>query len=282
MERQAEVGPPPELRFRRSLSPWQALRELWAARHLARTLAERDLRARYKQTFLGAAWAMILPVTLMLVFNLFFTRVADIDTGGAPYTLFAYIGLLPWTFFSSSVSNGSQSLLANMALLNKVRCPREIFPIGTMSVAAVDTSCAGLVLIVLFAINTYAPRPETLFVPLLLAVQLAFTLGMTLILSASTVYLRDLRQALPIVLQLGLFATPVAYNLFDVLPEWTHLIYSALNPLAPVIDGYRRTVLQGMAPQWDLLGVAAVSALCVLVGGFAYFKRLETGIADIA
>ncbi len=274
-------GPPPELLFRRRIRPSVVVRELWGARQLVRTLAERDLRARYKQTFLGFAWAIITPVTLMLVFTVFFKRVARIDTGGAPYTLYAYVGLLPWTFFSSSVSSASQSLVSNISLLNKVYCPREVFPLASILVAGIDTATASLVLGVLFAVHTYAPRPETLMLPLLLAVQVCFVLGVTLLVSITTVYVRDLRQGLPIMLQLGLFATPVAYGI-DAVPRGLQPVYAFLNPLAPVIDGYRRTILLGKPPAWGLLALAALSSVLLLVLGYVFFKRLEAGIADVA
>lgn len=274
-------SPPPGLRFKRALRPSTLLGELWRARGLARTLAEREYRARYKQTILGFAWAIITPVTLMLVFTLLFDRVANIDTRGAPYLLFSYVALLPWTFFSNSVAAAGQSLVSNMALLNKVYCPREVFPISGMVVAGIDTLIATAVLGVLFAVTQYAPRAATLWVPVLLAVQLIYTLGFALVVSIVTVYLRDLRQGLPFVLQLGLFATPIAYGLEEI-PAGFRPLYAVLNPLGPVIDGYRSTVLFGEAPQWGLLGLAALSATVLLVFGYAFFKRLETGIADVA
>lgn len=274
-------APPPELLFKRRIRPLVVLGELWRARELARTMAERELRARYKQTILGFAWAVITPVTLMIVFTVFFERVARVDTGGAPYALYAYVGLLPWTFFSSSVSSGAQSLVGNMSLLNKVYCPREVFPLGSVLVASLDTAIATVILGVLFVITQYAPSPEAVFVPLLLAVQLCFTIGVALAASVATVYFRDLRQGLPMVLQLGLFATPVAYSLESIPAAWRPL-YAFVNPLAPVIDGYRSTVLLGEAPRWGLLGLGATSAVLVLVAGYLFFKRMETGIADVA
>ncbi|MGQ0802752.1 MAG: ABC transporter permease [Actinomycetota bacterium] len=246
-----------------------------------RTLAERDIRARYKQTVLGFAWAVVIPVMYMIVFTLFFRRVADVRTGDVPYALFTYVALLPWTFFSNSVSLGGPCLLMNMPLLNKVYCPREVFPLASVLVAGVDMAVATLVLGVLFGATTFAPKATTLWVPLLLAVQVAFTLGLLFLLSSIVVYLRDLRHLIVIVLQLGLFATPVAYSLASI-PEGFRRVYCLVNPLVPVIDGYRRTILYGQPPNWDLLGLGALTACIVLVGGYMTFKRLETGIADVA
>ncbi len=271
--------PPP--RARRKIRLSSSLRELWSARELVRTLAERELRARYSQAVLGLAWAVLTPLVLMIVFTLFFRRVADVDTEGAPYALYAYLGLLPWTFFSSSVSLGGQSLIQNLALLNKVYCPREVFPLASVIVAALDTLVSTAILGLLFVITGYAPRLTTLWVPVILVVQLAFTLGVAFTLSSVVIYLRDLRHLLPIALQLGLFATPVAYGI-DAIPKSLHVLYSVFNPLAPVIDGYRRTVLFGQAPDWDLLLPAAGTAAVVLVAGYLLFKKLEAGMADVA
>jgi ABC-type polysaccharide/polyol phosphate export permease len=273
--------PPPDILFRLKIRIGAAIREVWRRRELVRTLAERDLRVRYKQAFLGIAWSILTPLALMVVFTVFFQRVAKVDTGGAPYALFAYLGLLPWTFFSTSVSQGGQSLVVNNQLVNKVYCPREVFPLASMAVAGIDTLLATLVLGLLFAITGFAPRATTLWVPVLLAVQVAFTFGVTLVMSAVLVFLRDLRHVLPIILQLGLFATPVAYGM-DVVAPSLRVLYSALNPLAPVIDGYRRTVLLGLPPDWGLLGPGAATSLLLLAVGYVVFKRLEPGFADYA
>ena len=275
------TAPPPELRYRRRLQLSRSLLELWRSRELVRTLAERELRARYKQAVLGFAWAVVTPLALMAVFTLFFNRLANIDTGPAPYPLFAYLGLLPWTFFSTSISQGGQSLIQNIPLLNKVSFPRAVFPIASVAVAGLDMAVALGALGVLFAVFGFVPRATSGWAPLLLLIQIGFTLGIALVVSAVIVYLRDLRHALPILLQLGLFATPVAYGI-DVVPERFQVLYVVLNPLAAVIDGYRRTVLFGQAPSWELIVPAGISALVVMAVGFLLFKRMETGFADVA
>lgn len=281
--RQLPDEPRPELMFRRRVALLEALRELVAFHGIVGTLAERDLRARYKQAVLGAAWALLTPLMLMLVFSLVFTKFAKVDSGGVPYPLFSYLGLIPWTFFSSAVSSGGNSLITNVPLLNKVYCPREVFPIAALAVAAVDAFLSVIVLVGIFAVEGYAPHVQTLYAPILLLVALEFTLAITLAVSALLIYVRDLRHALPLFLQLGLFATPVAYGLSAIAHSRTHvLIFSALNPLAPVIDGLRRTVLHGQSPDWTALGVGAGTASLLLVGGYVLFKRLETGMADIA
>jgi ABC-type polysaccharide/polyol phosphate export permease len=204
-----------------------------------------------------------------------------VQTDGVPYPLFSYIGLLPWTFFSAAFSKGAVSIVQNLTLLNKVYCPREVFPLASVSIAAVDTGIAVSILGVLFVVYRFMPQPESVWVPVLFAVQLTFTVGVTLAFSALIVYLRDLRQVLPMILQFGLFATPVGYGL-DVIPTSWWPVYSFLNPLAPVIDGYRRTVLLGEPPRLGLLAIAAGSGTIALVGGYLMFKRMETGFADVA
>jgi ABC-type polysaccharide/polyol phosphate export permease len=276
------IGPPPELRFKRRIRLLTSLREVWRRRELVRSLAERELRARYKQAILGFAWAVITPLLLMLVFTLVFPRIADVNTSGAPYPLFAYLGLVPWAFFSTSVSSGGQSILTNMTLLNKVYCPREVFPIASVSVAGTDSAVAVVVLCLLFVVTGFVPHPDAIWIPLLLLVQVGFTLGVTMVMSAVIVYLRDLRHALPIILQLGLFATPVALALSDLVPARWQPLYVAINPLGAVIEGYRRTILLGLPPDGKLTAIAAVSAAVFLIGGYALFKRLETGFADVA
>ncbi len=267
--------------FRRRVSVRSAVAEVWSARELVRTLAEREIRARYKQALLGFSWAVITPFVLMVVFTVFVRRVADVDTGNVPYPLYAYLGLLPWTFFSTSLSAGGQSLVTNSSLLNKIYCPREVFPLASVIVAGIDTIVSTAILGVLFVVFTFAPKLTSLWVPLLLLIQIGFTIAVTLIISGVLVYLRDLRQALPLFLQFGLFATPVAWGI-DVVPAVLQVPYSIVNPLAPVIDGYRRTILYGQSPQWDLLLPALASTTVLLCVGYVVFKRLETGFADAA
>lgn len=268
--------------YRRRLRLRTAVRELWEAREFVVTLAEREFRARYAQSYLGVAWIVFTPLMLMGVFSLVFTRVADIDTGGVPYLLFAYVGLLPWTFFSAAVNRASDVLLQNKSLLNKVYCPREVFPLSSVGAAGVDGVVATVALGVLFIATGFAPRATLVWFPLALVIQLVFTIAVTLLVSIATVYVRDVKQIVPVALQLGLFATPVAYGLGDYLPAGAQSWYVAVNPLGAVIDTYRRTILMGQQPAWDLLGVAALSSGVLLLVSYALFKRFETGIADVA
>jgi ABC-type polysaccharide/polyol phosphate export permease len=276
-----ESGPPRELLFRRHLRVSVMLRQLVAAKELVVALAERDFRARYKQTKVGVAWAVLTPLLLLGAFTILANTAADFDTNGVPYPLFASVALVPWTFFSNAVATGSVSIMQNLSLVNKVYCPREVFPLSSIATAAFDAGISLVLLVLLFIGYRQGPTAEVVWVPVLLVVQLAFTVGVTLVLSSLVVYLRDLRQILPLALQFALFATPVAYSFAQMDAAWRPLV-SAVNPLAPVIEGYRQTILFGEAPDWSLVGIAAAASTVWLCGGYLLFKRLETGFADVA
>lgn len=280
-DRLAREGPPPELLYKRRISLRSGLRELRDGWPLIMSLTEREFRVRYKQAVLGVAWAVLSPIALMLVFSVFFQRVAKIDTHGIPYPLFSYVGLLPWGFFSSSFSNASTSILTNKSLLNKLYCPREVFPLSDVGVAAVNTLISTGVLALMFAFYQTAPKATTVWVPLIVLVQLMFTVGVSLIAAAVVVYARDMLHAIPIILQLGLFATPVAYGMSEI-PVQFRLMYSFLNPLAPLIEDYRRAVLYGQGPQWAYFAAGTATTVVVLSFGYWLFKRLETRFADVA
>jgi ABC-2 type transport system permease protein/lipopolysaccharide transport system permease protein len=274
-------GPPAELRFRRHLRIGQFLRDFWRSRGLVRVLAEREFQSRYKQTLLGIIWALLTPVLLVIVFAVFVNRAFDIKTGDAPYILFAYIGLIPWNFFSFSLTRGGQSLVVDAGVINKVRCPREVFPISGMASAGIDMFISLFLLGGMFIATGYEVKTTVVWVPLIFVLQLTFVAGVVLVFAILGVYFRDLYQAMPLLLQLGLLATPVAYGI-EAIPEKWWSIYAAINPLAAVIESYRETMLYGYAPPWDLFLPAAAASAVWLIGGFVIFKKLEPGIADVA
>jgi ABC-2 type transport system permease protein/lipopolysaccharide transport system permease protein len=276
------VGPPKELLYRRSLSLRKALREIARQRALVWVLAERQLRARYKQALLGFLWAIITPIALMVVFTVLFDKIGQIETGEVPYALFSYVGLLPWGFFSGAVVAASTSIINNVTLINKIACPREVWPLSSVAVSGADSGLSMLALLLLFGVVGYAPRIEALWVPLITVVLLVTTIAASLAVAVLVVYIRDLRHGIPLLMQLGLLATPVAYGFDQFVPGRIQWVYSILNPLGPVIDSYRRTVLYGQAPQWDLLGLAALSSAVLFMGAYWLFKRMEAGIADVA
>lgn len=273
--------PPEGLRYRRRLGVRRATRRVWDARGMVGALAQRSLRSRYKRSLLGWGWVLLAPLGYLLVFTVLFNRVAKVDTGGVPYPLFVYSALVPWQFFSSAVSSGSQSILGNLALVNKLRAPADIYPLATTSVAAVDTGVAALVLPVLFVVDGRWPTSTVLLLPIVIVVHLVVTAGPVLLLAGLVPYVRDLRPLVPFALQLGILITPIAYSLDSVAPQW-QLPMSVLNPMAPVVDSYRRCLVMGEAPQWGLLGAGALSGLALLVIAVAAFRRLEVGLADVA
>lgn len=244
----------------------------------------RDLRSTYNQEVLGIAWALLAPITLMVVFTFLFNRVGGgthkINTHGVWYPIFLYVGLLPWTFFANSVSGGGTSLIGN-PLLNKVYAPREVFPIAEILGAVVTAVCASIALAALFVIDGRLPALTSFWVVPLLVILMVFSTGVTLLVAGMTVYLRDMRHALPLMLQLGLFLTPIMYGLDAFAPEWRNL-YVVVNPIGGVIDGMRRCMLYGQAPVVSYTVIAAVVSCAWLIGAFMVFKRLETGFADVS
>lgn len=274
-------APDPRTRYRRALRLGSALRYLWYSRSITLSLAWRDLRASYSQEVLGFAWALIGPIMLMIVLT-FLKDVSNtsIDTQGVAYPLFLYVGLLPWTFFTGSVSAGAGSLVNN-PLLNKIYAPREVFVLAQIIEAGVNTLAAAVALIALFVIYGTAPAATSWWAIPLLLILVAFTVGFALFVAGLTVYLRDLRHALPQALQLGFFVTPIFWALGGLSWGW-QVVVCAVNPNAAVIDGLRRSVLWGETPNLTLTGIAAAVSVAWLVGSFLLFKRLETGFADVS
>jgi lipopolysaccharide transport system permease protein len=257
----------------------RAFSELWRYRELVVSMALRELRVRYRQSTLGPAWALLQPMALMVVFSLFLGRFARLPSHGIPYPIFYYAALAPWTFVAASLTAATSSLLANSALINKVYFPREILPMVGVTVAAADLGFAS---IGLAGMMVYYHTPLTLqllYLPLLFAGQFLLCLGTALLLSAVTVYVRDIRHALPVFTQVWMYASPVVYSLESV-PRRFLLPYMLFNPLAVYMDGYRRVILDGQAPQLPFLATGiAVSALVFLLA-YRLFKTLERRCAD--
>jgi lipopolysaccharide transport system permease protein len=258
----------------------RCLRELAGFRELLLTLTAREIKVRYKQTLLGVTWAIVQPLALMIVFSVFFGRLAHVPSDGLPYPLFSYAALLPWSFFTTSLAFGVPSLVTNTTLVTRVYFPREVLPLAAVLSAAVDFGAAALVYGGMMALYRVAPTLAFLYLIPLVTIQVVFTLAVTLVLSAINVSYRDVRYALPLVTQLWLYVTPVIYPL-SVIPARFRTAYLTLNPMAAVIDGYRRVLVAGSAPDLRTLGVAGVSAAILIAGGYGYFKRAERHFADV-
>ena len=272
-------SPPPELRYRRALAFRSSFRELWASRHIIGGLVVRQVRSQYSQQVLGLAWAVLAPLAQMVVFTFLLNRVgkSTFDTGGVWRPLFLYVGLTCWSFFSSSATSAGSSLVGN-PLLNKVYAPREVFPIAQVISSGINAIASTLVLPVLFIVNGRGPAITSLWLPLPLVVLGAFTVAVTLIVSAVTVYARDLRSGLPLILQLGMFSPGVLYRVPDSVRGW----YGYLNPVGATIDCMRECIFVGNPPPWHLMVGATIASTVWLFGGFVFFKRLETGFADVS
>ena len=261
-------------------SGWRALdlRELWRYRELMYFLAWRDVKVRYKQTALGAAWAVLQPVLAMLIFSVFFGRLAHIPSDGLPYPLFAFAGVLPWTYFANAATLSGGSLVANTNLVSKVYFPRLIVPIAAVLAGLIDLAIGFGILLVLLAAFRVAPGPQLLLVPLFVLLAIATALGVGIWLSALDVQYRDVRYAIPFLIQVWLFATPVVYPASLVPENYRALL--GLNPMAGVVEGFRWALL-GTAPPGSLLLVSVAVVAALLLSAVFYFRRMERTFADV-
>jgi lipopolysaccharide transport system permease protein len=251
--------------------------ELWRHRDLAYFLVWRDLKVRYKQTAFGAAWAILQPVLLMLVFSAFLGRIQGIGAAGIPYPLFALSGLVPWTLFSQSLSGASNSLVNSQNLISKVYFPRLLLPLSAVASYVIDFLIAAVVLLVAILLFGRVPPATFLWVPLLGLFAVVVALAVGLWLAAINVRYRDVKYAIPFLIQLWLFASPVAYS-SDLVPHNLRAIF-ALNPMTGVIEAFRWATVGGAPPDATIV-VSAVATLVILVGGLAYFRRVERSFAD--
>ena len=255
------------------------LSELFHYRDLFWLWTQREVQVRYKQSLLGAAWAILQPLALSLVFTAVFSRLVRVDTGGIPYPIFAYAALVPWTFFATSLSFGIPSLVNNMNLVTKIYFPREILPLAIVGAAFVDFLMASIVLAGLMLVYHVAPSVWSLWVIPLLLLQIVITVAVTLIGSTIIVFFRDMRFVIPLLITIWMYATPILYPV-DLVPVRWQLLYF-LNPMAGIIDGYRSTLLLGQSPRLDAIGLSALVSALLLVVGYWVFKRAEPVFADL-
>lgn len=254
------------------------LGELWEFRELFVILVWRQVRVRYKQTALGVAWAVIQPLMTMVVFSVFFGRLAGIPTDGVPYPVFAYCALLPWQLFAYSLTEASNSVVASQQLLTKVYFPRLLLPLASVSVSLVDFALSFVVFAGLMAWYGSVPGWPLLSVPFWTLLAVMTAVAVSLWLSALNVRYRDVRYTLPFLTQLWLFSTPVAYPTSIVPEEWR--FWYALNPMVGVVDGFRWALVGGPWPGMTVF-VSAAAVAVLLVGGAFYFRRTERTFADV-
>ena len=255
------------------------LGEVWEYRELLYFLVWRDVKVRYKQTALGAAWAILQPLMTMLVFSVFFGRLAKVPSDGLPYPVFAFAALLPWQLFAFALTESSNSLVGSQNLITKVYFPRLVIPMAAVLAGLVDFSISFVVLLVLMFAYGITPGVAVVTIPLFLLLAVASALAVGLWLSALNVKYRDVRYAIPFLTQFWLFATPVAYPSSLVPEQWRPLY--GLNPMAGVVEGFRWALLGKSDVPGLLLFVSIVAVIGLLVGGVVYFRRMESSFADL-
>jgi lipopolysaccharide transport system permease protein len=254
------------------------LGDLWAYRELLYFLTLRDIKVRYKQTLMGFIWVVIQPLMTMLIFTLIFNKFARLETKDIPYPLFAYSGLLLWTFFSNAVTSGTHSLVTNSHLVTKVYFPRVFIPAAAVGASLLDLAIASVLLIALAIYYGVTPTWGGLLLPLMVLLATMMALGTGMLVSALTVKYRDLRHALPFVMQFWMFASPVIYPTSLVPEQWRWILL--VNPMTGILEGFR-TALTGQPFDWTLIGISAVASTTLLGVAFYVFRGLEDTFADV-
>jgi lipopolysaccharide transport system permease protein len=280
----AAQGLAPEASYHLHIQPskgWVSLqlRELWEFRELLYFLVWRDIKVRYKQTVLGAGWAIIQPLFTMLVFSLFFGRLAKMPSDGIPYPLFSYTALVPWTFFAQGLTQSSDSLVGSSNLIKKIYFPRLAIPIGTVCAGMVDFALAFSVLLVLAFMYHIHPTLRILWLPLFVLLALVTALGVGLWLSAFNVKYRDVKYVVPFFAQFWMFVTPIAYPSSLLSKTW-RIVYG-LNPMAGVVEGFRWALLGAKTAPSAMIAISSAAALALLISGAYYFRRMEKTFADV-
>lgn len=266
-------------------------RNLWSYRELLRVLAWRNITIRYKQAYLGIAWALLKPLMLMAIFTVVRSFIG-IESGDIPYPILTFAALLPWIFFQESASEGVNSVVANAPLVRKIYFPREIFPITAAATKLVELGISFFILAGMMVYYQMAPTVQVLWVPLIILYTLVVSLTISLVGAAANVYYRDVRTVLPVALSLVMYLSPVIYPLSLVKKkllveqaagEWSNLVYTlyTINPLAGIIDTFQRTMLQGMAPDFSIIWPGLVLTLGLLPFSYLFFKRAEAYFADV-
>ena len=254
------------------------LRDIWSYRELLYFLTWRDVKVRYKQTALGAAWAILQPLFMMVIFTIFFGRLAGVDSSGIPYPLYAFAGLVPWTFFSNALTAASNSLVGSANLITKVYFPRLIVPAAALLAGLVDFMLAFVLLVVMMIYYRVTPTIHLLFLPVLVLLTTLFTLGVGTWMSALNVKYRDVRFALPFLIQLWLFVSSVILPSSSIPPKWRWILL--FNPMSAIIEAYRASLF-GLPFDWTAIGIASLLTLGVLVYATYAFGRVERSFADI-
>ena len=255
------------------------LRELWVYRELIYFLTWRDLKVRYKQTALGAGWAILQPVLSMVVFSIFFGGLLNVDSGDVPYPIFSYAAILPWGVFAKALNDTGRSLVSNRAMLTKIYFPRMVIPLASVFSSLADFLIAFIVMLGLMYYYQIAPTSNIWTLPLFLLLAVITALGVGLWLSAMNVLYRDIGYMIPYITQLWFYLTPIVYSASEVPERWQ--FFYALNPMVGVVEGFRWALLGTSDPPSPMIGVSAVIALILFISGMYYFRRMERTFADM-
>ena len=258
---------------------WPKFRELWEYRELLFFFAWRDIKVRYRQTVMGALWAIIQPFFTMVIFSLFFGRLANIPSDGVPYPIFSFTGLVPWTFFANALAQASNSLVYNANMVKKIYFPRLALPIATVLAGVIDFALAFLVLLGIMLFYGLVPTGNIIWLPLFALLALVTSIGVSLWLAAMNVQFRDVRYTIPFLTQAWLFVTPIAYP-SSLLSEPWRTVYG-LNPMAGVVEGFRWALLGTDTAPGKMIIVSALVAVTLFVSGAFYFRRMEQSFADV-
>ena len=258
---------------------WPKFRELWEYRELLFFFAWRDIKVRYRQTVMGALWAIIQPFFTMVIFSLFFGRLADIPSDGVPYPIFSFTALVPWTFFANALAQASNSLVVNANMVKKIYFPRLALPIATVLAGVLDFALAFIVLLGMMFYYGLVPTVNVIWLPLFALLALVTSIGVSLWLAAMNVQFRDVRYTIPFLTQAWLFMTPIAYP-SSLLPEPWRTLYG-LNPMAGVVEGFRWALLGTDTAPGKMIIVSALVAVTLLISGAFYFRRMEQSFADV-
>jgi lipopolysaccharide transport system permease protein len=258
---------------------WPKLRELWEFRELLYFFAWRDIKVRYRQTVMGVLWAIIQPFFTMVIFSLFFGRLANIPSEGVPYPVFSFAALVPWTFFANALTQASNSLVVNTNMVKKIYFPRLALPIATVLAGVIDFGLAFIVLLGIMLYYGLVPTINIIWLPFFALLALVTSIGVSLWLSAMNVQFRDVRYTIPFLTQAWLFVTPIAYP-SSLLPETWRIVYG-LNPMAGVVEGFRWALLGTDTAPGKMIIVSVLVALTLLISGAFYFRRMEQSFADV-
>lgn len=263
-------------------SGWQLInvRELWKFRDLLAFLVWRDVKVRYAQSAIGIGWAIIQPVSSMIVFAVIFGRLAKVPSDGVPYEVFTLTALVPWTYFSNALVDGANSLVSNANILSKIYFPRMLMPLSAVLAKLVDFGIAMLILLGLMAWYAVVPTWGVLLLPFLILLMMLTAVGLSMWLSAMAVQYRDVKHAMSFIVQILMYAAPVVYPA-SLIPEKYRTVY-ALNPMAGVIEGFRAAFLGTREMPWDMLAIGTASALLTALSGALYFRFKERLFADVA